>query len=106
MRRCLLVAALAATLCAASAHAAPTLQATGSLPGSFTDFSGLAGPMKNDNDFPDTGFGHPNPWFMFGLTDADLGTTFEKQPVPEPSTYAMMFAGLSVLAWVVRRRRP
>ena len=65
--------------------------------------------VANDNDFlatdPDTGFDNPNQWFVFGLTDADLGTTYVAQPVPEPSTYAMLFAGLGVISWVVRRRR-
>jgi len=42
-----LAAALAAVLCAASAHATPTLLAHGSLPGSFTDLSGLSGLMEN-----------------------------------------------------------
>jgi len=106
MRRTpLLVTALAAALGAAGAQAAPTLLAIGSLPGSFTDLSGLSRPMGDDNDFPGPGFDNPNPWFVFGLADADLDTTSVVQPVPEPSTYAMMFAGLSVLGWVVRRRR-
>jgi len=66
--------------------------------------------VANDNDFlatdPDTGFNNPNQWFVFGLTDADLGTAYvATAPVPEPSIYAMMFAGLGALAWVVRRRR-
>ena len=65
--------------------------------------------VANDNDFlatdPDTGFDNPNQWFVFGLTDADLGTTYVAQPVPEPSTYAMLFAGLGMIGWVVRRRR-
>ncbi len=65
--------------------------------------------LANDNDFlatdPDTGFDEPNQRFVFGLTDADLGTTHIAQPVPKPSTYAMIFAGMGVLGWVVRRRR-
>jgi len=104
MRRSrLLATALAAALGATGAQAAPTLLATGSLPGSFTDLSGLSRPMEDD--FPDTGFDNPNQWFVFGLADADLDTASVVQPVPEPSTYAMMFAGLSVLGWVVRRRQ-
>jgi len=106
MRRSrLLATALAAALGATGAQAAPTQLATGSLPGSFTDLSGLSRPTEDDNAFPDTGFDNPNQWFVFGLADADLDTTSVVQPVPEPSTYAMMFAGLSVLGWVVRRRR-
>lgn len=27
-------------------------------------------------------------------------------PIPEPSTYALMFAGLGAIAWIARRRRP
>ena len=30
----------------------------------------------------------------------------EVQPIPEPSTYAMMLAGLGVIGWIARRRRP
>jgi len=104
MRRSRLFAtALAATFGAAGAQAGPMLLATGSQPGSFTDLSGLSRPIENDNDFPDTVFDNPSQ--LFGLADADLDTTSVVQPVPEPSTYAMMFAGLSVLGWVVRRRR-
>ena len=46
LRPRLLASALAATLCI-TAHAAPILLARGSLPGSFTDLSGLSGLMEN-----------------------------------------------------------
>ena len=38
----------------------------------------------------------------FGLYDTSYGST---APVPEPETYAMMLAGLGLLAFVARRRR-
>lgn len=41
------------------------------------------------------------PHFGQGLSHADIYTT----PVPEPETYALMAAGLGVLAFVQRRRR-
>ena len=34
------------------------------------------------------------------------GSLFVLTPIPEPSTYALILAGLGALAWVTRRRRP
>jgi hypothetical protein len=39
-------------------------------------------------------------------SDYNLVNVSTVTPVPEPSTYALMFAGLGVVAWVARRRRP
>lgn len=42
------------------------------------------------------------------LTGLEIGTanTIPVTAVPEPATYAVMLAGLAVLAWVTQRRRP
>jgi hypothetical protein len=39
-------------------------------------------------------------------SDYNLVNVTTVTPVPEPSTYALMFAGLGLVAWVARRRRP
>jgi hypothetical protein len=70
--------------------------------------------IANDNDFLGTtaeGYDNPNQWYVFGVTDADLaamGASYVPQsllPVPEPTTCALMLAGLSALAWMRRRRQ-
>lgn len=43
--------------------------------------------------------------FMFGTTQS-LVTAAAVQAVPEPQTYAMLTAGLGVLAFVARRKKP
>ncbi len=45
--------------------------------------------------------------FTSGLTaDSDVyRISFSIAPVPEPSTYAMMFSGLMLVGWLARRRR-
>lgn len=37
--------------------------------------------------------------------DSGLAFAGSLVPVPEPETYAMMFAGLGLLGWVAHRRR-
>jgi hypothetical protein len=69
--------------------------------------------LGNDNDFlatdPETGFDNPNKWFVFGVTDADLGTAYVPQEfaaaVPEPETYALMLGGLGLMGFVAKRRQ-
>ena len=66
--------------------------------------------LANDNDFlatdPDTGFANPNQWFVFGVTDAQLGATLVPQAftVPEPQSWALMIGGLGAIGWCLRRR--
>lgn len=42
---------------------------------------------------------------LFNSTKID-DVAVNAQPVPEPQTYALLLAGLSVVGWVARRRRP
>ena len=64
--------------------------------------------VANDNDFnavdPDTGVNNPNQWYVFGVTDAQLGATFIAQSVPEPSSWALMLGGVAGLLALGRRR--
>jgi hypothetical protein len=64
--------------------------------------------VANDNDFSLSTSG-TNQFFVFAVTDADLGAIFEPQAiaaaVPEPHTYALFGAGIAVLATIARRRR-
>jgi len=64
--------------------------------------------VANDNDFSLATSG-TNQFFVFAVTDADLGAIFEPQAiaaaVPEPQTYALFGAGIGLLAAIVRRRR-
>jgi PEP-CTERM motif len=39
-------------------------------------------------------------------SDYNLVNVSTVTPVPEPSTYALMFAGLGMVGWLARRRRP
>ncbi len=58
--------------------------------------------VANDNDFV-PGTSGPNTYYAIGLTDADLGTVFQAQAIPEPGTLAVL--GLALTGLLVQRRR-
>lgn len=67
--------------------------------------------VTNDNDFVSSVAGD-NKFYVLGFTDADLasiGATYVAQQiaiaaVPETDTYAMLLAGLGIMAFVARRK--
>lgn len=81
-----------------------------SVPGTITDFlsdqslpatlPGFAGRMALD--FYQTG----NPGATGFVFFDDLRVTPAIAPIPEPETYAMLLAGLGMMAFLARRRRP
>jgi hypothetical protein len=62
--------------------------------------------IANDNDFVSASSG-PNTFYVVGLTDADLGSTFVAQSVPEPTSLAVLAIGLigcvSMRRWKAHR---
>jgi len=72
--------------------------------------------VTNDNDFLGTttdsnhpnGFANPNNFYVFGINAGDLPSYQTQQVVPEPSSVALLLAGLDLLGAIVgwRRHRP
>jgi hypothetical protein len=58
--------------------------------------------VANDNDFV-PGIAGDNKFFVFALSDQDLGTTFEQQTIPEPQSIALVLLGLVGLGASKRR---
>lgn len=50
-------------------------------------------------------FGNGDPYFISYSGVDPFGSSVVLTAVPEPSTYAMLLAGMGLLAWTVRRRR-
>ena len=62
--------------------------------------------ITNDNDFVASVAG-PNQFFVYAVSDADLGTTFQAQAigaVAEPPTLVLLADGLAWVGWAARRR--
>ncbi|MBC7991407.1 MAG: PEP-CTERM sorting domain-containing protein [Luteimonas sp.] len=55
--------------------------------------------------FPDEALSNPGTYASIPNTYSVSGGTLTVTQVPEPSTYALLVAGLGVLGWHVRRRR-
>lgn len=59
--------------------------------------------VSNDNDFV-PGIAGGNKFFVFALSDADLGATFTQQQIPEPQSVGLMLLGLGAMGFVTRRK--
>ena len=59
--------------------------------------------VANDNDFV-PGLAGGNKFYVFALSDADLGAPFQPQQIPEPQSLALMLLGLGAIGLVKRRK--
>ena len=74
--------------------------------GDDIDLNGVAAHtlyVANDNDFV-PGVAGDNKFYVFALTDADLGATFEQQRIPEPESLSLVFLGLGLLGFMKRKK--
>ncbi len=58
--------------------------------------------VANDNDFV-PGSAGANKFFVFAVSDADLGATFQQQQIPEPESLALVLLGLGAAGFTKRR---
>ena len=58
--------------------------------------------VANDNDFVPATAG-ANRFFVFAVSDADLGATFQQQQIPEPESLVLVLLGLGAVGFVKRR---
>lgn len=62
--------------------------------------------VANDNDFDTTNATNSNKFFVFGIGTGDLNYLPQNiAAVPEPETYAMLLAGLSLIGFGAKRRK-
>ena len=59
--------------------------------------------VANDNDFV-PGVAGGNKFFVFALSDADLGAAFQQQQIPEPESLALVLLGLGAGTLATRRK--
>ncbi|WP_158025681.1 PEP-CTERM sorting domain-containing protein [Rhodoferax antarcticus] len=59
--------------------------------------------VSNDNDFV-PGVAGDNKFFVFAVSDANLGTPFEQQHIPEPQTLSLMLLGLCFAGYIKRKK--
>ncbi|MDO9166302.1 MAG: esterase-like activity of phytase family protein [Rhodoferax sp.] len=59
--------------------------------------------VANDNDFV-PGVAGNNQFFVFALSDTDLGATFAQQQIPEPKSLALVLLGLGAVGFSSRRK--
>jgi len=60
--------------------------------------------VANDNDFV-PGVAGGNQFYVFALSDADLGATFQQQQIPEPHSLALALLGLGAMGFVRKQKR-
>ncbi len=60
--------------------------------------------VANDNDFV-PGLAGGNKFYVFALSDADLGATFQQQQIPEPQSLALVLLGLGAVGLAKRRKQ-
>jgi hypothetical protein len=59
--------------------------------------------VANDNDFLPNVAGS-NMFYVFAVSDADLGATFSQQQIPEPESLLLVLLGLGSLCFTARRK--
>lgn len=60
--------------------------------------------VANDNDFV-PGVAGDNKFFVFALSDRDLGAAYSQQQIPEPSSLPLAFLGMGAMVLAGRRKK-